>query len=185
MFDNRNARRAALMSAVTLSFGLYGCRGPVAPSTPATSRTTATSTTTEQVTLWTVTYTPVSLTGSACGISIGSGPSMEPLTVALTPETVDFKPGEPKYWEPVDFDEYTGPRTGASFVARKGPYTYTIACGTVTSETTITGTFSDDGSHLTAQQVDSIKVGDAHVIRIYSWSADRRSYFLDRSRVTP
>lgn len=173
MFDNRNVRRAALMSAVSLSFGLYGCSGnsvsPVAPSTPAPSTTTA------QVTLWTLTYTPVSLTGSACGISIGSAPSTEPLTVALTPETVDFKPGDPKYWEPVDFYEYTGPRTGASFVARDRPSTwYGIACGTVTSETTVTGTFSDDGSHLIAQQVDNIKVGDAHVIRIYSWSADRR-----------
>src|SRR5207344_1818407 len=112
--------------------------------------TPATSTTATQVSLWTLTYTPVSLTGSACGMSIGSRPSTGPLTVTLTPETVDFKPGDPKYWEPVDFYEYTGSRTGASFVAREVPFTYALSCGTVRSETTVTGTFSDDGSHLTA-----------------------------------
>lgn len=176
MFENRDVSAcAAFMSAVALSFALYGCRGnavsPVAPSAPATSTTT--------VTLWTVTYTPVSLTGSACGISIGLGPSSEPLTVTLTPKTVAFRPGDPKAWEPLDFHEYIGPHSGSSFVARDGPSTSRVTCdnvtSTVTSETTIIGTFSNDGSHLTAQQVDNIKVGDARVIRIYAWSADRQS----------
>src|SRR5689334_10468742 len=122
MFDARNVRCAGLMAAVTLLLGLYGCRGntvnPAAPSTPATSTTP----------LWTVTCTPVSLAGSACGLSIGSGPSSEPLSVTLTPETVDFKPGDPRYWEPMDFAEYTGPRNGASFVARQTPVPYSLSC---------------------------------------------------------
>jgi hypothetical protein len=94
--------------------------------------------------------------------------------VTLTPQTVDFKPGDPRYWEPFDFSEFTGPRAGANFIAHQGYPSYTAACGTVMWETTVTGTFSDDGSHLTAQQVDSFNIGDAHVVRIYSWSADRQ-----------
>ena len=93
--------------------------------------------------------------------------------MALTPQTVDFRPGDPRYWEPLDFYEYSGPRTGTRFVAREG-LTYTAACGIVTWETTVTGTFSDDGSHLTAQQVDSFNVGNTPLVRIYSWSADRQ-----------
>jgi hypothetical protein len=178
MFDGRNVRTCAgLLSAFTLLIGLYGCHGntvsPVVPSTPVVTSTPP-SITNPQVTLWTVTYTPVSLVGATCGISIGMASSTEPMTVALTSQTVDFKPGDPKYWEPVDFYEYTGTRTGSSFAARATPNTSSSACGAVRSETTVTGTFSDDGSHLSAQQVDDIEIGDAHIVRIYSWSADRQ-----------
>jgi hypothetical protein len=172
MFDDRNIKaRKALMSSMTLLVALSGCRGntvsPVAPSP-------ATFTAPTQVTRWTVTYTPVSLTGAACGISIGSDAGSGPMMVTLTPQTVDFKPGDPQYWEPYDFYEYTGPRTGASFIARQTYPAYTLPCGTVTWETTVTGTFSNDESHLTAQQVTTFNAGDAQVVTIYSWSGDRQ-----------
>jgi len=177
MFDDRNiTARATMISTITLLVALSGCRGnTVSPSVPSTPTAL---TVPFQVALWTLTTTPVSQTGAVCGFgsdtSVSLTPSVGQMMVALTPQTVDFKPGDPRYWEPFDFFEYTGSRSGPSFIARQSYPANTTACGTVTSETTVTGTFSDDGSHLTAQQVDSITVGDAHVVRIYSWSADRQ-----------
>jgi len=171
MFDNRNTR--ALMTSITLSVALSGCRrdtvSPIGPSTPEVL------TAPFQVALWTLTITAISVTDAACGFDASIGASgTEPMMVTLTPQTVDFKPGDPRYWEPLDFYEYAGPRTGANFIARQAYPTWASACGPVTWETTVTGTFSDDGSHLTAQQVDTFTVGDAHGVRIYSWSGDRQ-----------
>src|SRR5215475_2842981 len=104
MFNDRNIR--ALITSITFLVARSGCHtntlSPVAASTPAAL------TEPFEVALWTLTYIPVSVTGAACGIetSVGSA-STEPMMVELSPQTVDFRPGDPRYWEPFDFFEYT------------------------------------------------------------------------------
>lgn len=188
---NRFVRLVLVASGVpVLLTGLSACSSgttPAAPSPTATPAPTAAAVSTTVAPspsneVWTVKIGP-SVVDGTLPAGCADAPFYQsiagyttPVSIDRTATYVDFRIGDPKYWEPIDFDEYTGAMNGSAFTAKENVGSFGLSsCAPnlpFSTSYTITGTFSQDGLHFTGEELDEWVFADFHRWRRSSWTGD-------------
>jgi hypothetical protein len=164
--------QSALAPMMMLALGAIACAHQTtsAPTSPSPQPSQPTYVTSAGV--WTVQATPAGTAGSVpqgCANLLDPGaPYTTPVLITRGKDVIDLKPGDPRYWEPLDFYEYSGTGDGRNFTARNlgvPPVSDqgSVACAPheLHSEVdTISGVFSEDGHHFAAQEIFEHHFGD-------------------------
>lgn len=172
--------RTSFASVVTLALAVNACTSNTpAPTSPSLPAPTAAAPATE---VWTVQVTPAESTGSVpekCAYTLEPGrPYTTLVWITRSATVVDFKPGDPRYWQPGDWLEYSGTPDGLKFTVQNISISDTaqsLPCAPQqpwSTADTINGTFSEDGHHFVAQQVVEERIGDLKGARTYTWSGE-------------